>query len=234
MKILSIVCLYILLCIKSASGQVTLESNAIGRVFLEPTDSIPIGTAFVAGDSKSIYTCSHVAVADTLWFNYIGSPEQLFRVTVKYNLPSYDVAFLIRTGGSQPASLQFGDFSRVQPGDTIHYIGWDTPLARYIIRLATVSARGSVLVEEGTKVDFIEFEGQAVPGYSGGPVIDRFGKVIAMIREGWEKTSLRGGVPVRINRAFSIELLRILDSELKGHSNPKDGKSPNKLMDLKQ
>ena len=89
-------------------------------------------------------------------------------------------------------------------------------------------------MEEGSKVDFIEFAGQAVPGYSGGPVLDRSGKVVAMIREGWQRTSLRGGSSERINRAFSTELLRVLDSELKSHSEPGSGKTPKKLIDLRQ
>jgi S1-C subfamily serine protease len=200
---------------RPAVSQITLEPKAIGRIFLHSTDSIAIGTAFVAGASRSIYTCSHVALADTLWFNYIGSPEQIFRLTVRYNLPAYDVTFLIRTGGSQPVSLPFGDFSRVHPGDVVYYVGWDSPLLRYVLRKTIVSAKGTVLVEEGGTVDFIEFEGQAIPGYSGGPVVDQSGKVIAIIREGWERTPLRGGASVRVNRAFSTELLRVLDSELK-------------------
>lgn len=216
------------------NGQVGFNPTAIGRVLRRATDTTSIGTAFVAGESRSIYTCSHVVLSDTMWFNCLSSPHQVFRIAVKYNLPAYDVAFLVRTGGSQPSSFAFGDFTRTQPGDTVYYVGWDAPAGQYILRKAAVSAKGSVIVEEGTKVDFIEFAGQAIPGYSGGPVLDRTGKVVAMIREGWERTSLRGGPSERVNRAFSIELLRILDSELKSHSRPAAEATPRKLIDLRQ
>jgi len=211
--------------------QAQIPIKAIGTIFKTPKDTVPIGTAFVAGISKSIYTCSHVVIKDTLWFRYISS-NQIYRVSVKYNLPSYDVALLQRTAGTQPAGIDFGDFSRVQPGDTVFYIGWDSKVKDYMIQVAIVSAKGSVLIEEGTKVDFIEFEGEAIPGYSGGPVFNSKGKVIAMIREGWTRTSLKGGPSVRINRAFSTELLRVIDSELKIHSDPNLGKSPRTLIDL--
>jgi S1-C subfamily serine protease len=53
--------------------------------------------------------------------------------------------------------------------------------------------------------DFIEFEGVALPGYSGGPVFDAQGRVIAIIREAWWKTDPRAGTSRwLINRAFSL------------------------------
>jgi S1-C subfamily serine protease len=234
MRTMSLILSTLLLTLNLCRAQVNINPGAIGRLLLKATDSTSIGTAFVAGESRSIYTCSHVVVEDTMWFNCIASPRMVYRVTVKYNLPSYDVAFLVRTGGSQPASLPFGDFSRVQPGDTVFYVGWDARAQQYILWRAAVSAKGSVLIEQGTKVDFIEFSGEAVPGYSGGPVLDRSGKVVAMIREGWQRTSLRGGAVERVNRAFSVELLRVLGSELKTHSQLESGKTPKKLIDLRQ
>ena len=215
----------------SCIAQLSVEPKAIGRIFANASDTTAIGTAFVAGRSKAIYTCSHVVVADTLWFSYIGS-NMVFRIKLTYNLPAYDVAFLERTGGSQPFALEFGDFARVQPGDLVYYVGWDQIAQSHLLRKATVSAKGSVLLEEGAKVDFLEFDGQAIPGYSGGPVLDGAGKVVAMIREGWTRTSLKGGPSDRVNRAFSIELLKVLDSDLKIHSTPTPGRGPKTLIDL--
>lgn len=70
-------------------------------------------------------------------------------------------------------------------------------------------------------------------GYSGGPVLDNSGRIVAMIREGWTRTSLKGGFSERVNRAFSIELLKILDSELKIHSSHGSSKTPKRLLDLR-
>ncbi|MCJ7458746.1 MAG: serine protease [candidate division Zixibacteria bacterium] len=190
------------------------QSLPIGRILLTPEDTTSIGTAFVAGNSKSIYTCSHVALKDTLWFQYIGSAYN-FRIALKYNLPRYDISFFQRTGGSQPNALEFGDFQRIYPGDTIQYIGYDSRVREYVLWKAPVSAKGSAIIEGGSRVEFIEFQGEAIPGYSGGPVLDASGKVVAILREAWSKTPIKGGPPIRTNRAFSTELLRVLDSEVK-------------------
>ena len=207
------------------------QLKAIGRILKGMNDSIPIGTAFVAGNQKAIYTCSHVVINDTLWFNYIGS-DFVYRVTVKYNLPNFDIALLERTGGEQPASLEFGNFNKVQPGDKVKYIGWDQRVNKYGLWDGIVSAKGSALTSDQCSAEFIEFEGNAIPGYSGGPVFNDQGKVIAIMREAWSKKGIKGGNMILINRAFSVELLRILESEVKMHSSPSDNKSGISIINL--
>lgn len=76
-----------------------------------------------------------------------------------------------------------------------------------------MTAVGSAL-NEGRSVDFIEFEGKAVPGSSGGPVFDNAGNVIGLIREAWTKKGIKGGTEAPMNRAFSIGNLSILGEEV--------------------
>jgi len=153
---------------------------------------------------------------------------------MKYNLPNYDIALLERTGGTQPKGLAFGDFKRINPGDPIEYIGWDVNADRPVIWKSKVSGKGISLSSRGTTVDFLEFEGQAIPGYSGGPVFNSSGQVVAMIREAWKKKGIKGG-PVRlINRAFSVELLRILDSEIISKSVEPNAKNGISILELIQ
>jgi len=207
------------------------DTLSIGRIFLNQNGTGLIGTAFVAGRTKSVYTCSHVAVKDTLFFMYIGS-HYIYRLKIKYNLPNFDVALLARTGGVQPNGLDFGDFSRINPGDVIEYMGWDVEANQYVLWKSIVIGKGTSLSDGGASVDFIEFEGQAIPGYSGGPVFNSAGQVVAMVREAWEKKGIKGGQPKMINRVFSVELLRILDSEIISNSirNNKEGISILELL----
>ena len=207
------------------------DTLSIGRIFLDPQCSILLGTAFVAGKTKSIFTCSHVAIRDTMWFSYLGS-SYFFRIKLKYNLPNYDVALLERTGGNQPSSLNFGDFNRTHPGDIIEYIGWDVLVNKYVIWKSIVIAKGVSLTENGVTVEFIEFAGEAIPGYSGGPVFNSDGQVIAIIREAWEKKGIKGGASTKINRAFSVDLLRILDSEILSHSSNNNVKIGLSILEL--
>jgi len=235
MKICKSLCVSILLLLflftLSIPQEFSIPFKAIGRIFLIPTDTVSIGTAFVAGKSKSIYTCSHVVKADTMWFFGYNS-DYRYRIRLKYNLPNYDVAFLERTAGEQQEFLEFGEFNRIQPGDTIYYIGWNMIINAYKINKAIVLAKGSSFMESDVKVDFLEFEGEAIPGYSGGPVLDCGGKVIAMIREAWSKKGIKGGKVIKINRAFSIELLKVLDSEIMTGSIIKENKIDMSLIEL--
>ncbi len=129
-------------------------------------------------------------------------------------MPNYDVAYFERTAGDQDEWLNFGEFDRIQAGDKVIYIGWDFLKNAYNINTAIVLATGTAIIGGNHKIDFIEFEGDAIPGYSGGPVFNFNGKVIGMIREAWKKQGIRGGKVMRINRAFSTDLLRVLDSEI--------------------
>ena len=80
---------------------------------------------------------------------------------------------------------------------------------------------GSV-VNAGAVVDFLEFEGKGLPGFSGGPVFNQEGKVVAIMREAWTKRGVKGGPAVLLNRAFSVQILSDLDQEVYSPSMPAD------------
>ncbi|MBC8186319.1 hypothetical protein H8E88_34995 [candidate division KSB1 bacterium] len=65
-KTIFILLVYILLSNGVYSQDFSIPLKAVGRIFRTVTDTMSVGTAFVAGKTKAIYTCSHVAVADTL------------------------------------------------------------------------------------------------------------------------------------------------------------------------
>jgi len=73
-------------------------------------------------------------------------------------------------------------------------------------------------MNEGRVIDFLEFEGQGRPGYSGGAVLNSRGEIVAVMREAWTKQGVKGGPPILINRAFSLELLT-LEGEIYGSDN---------------
>jgi len=73
---------------------------------------------------------------------------------------------------------------------------------------ATVSATGVVLNNDFI-VDFLEFVGRGIPGYLGGPVFNERGELVAVMREAWNRQGFKGGPTNLVNRAFSIEFLRL-------------------------
>lgn len=202
---------------------------SVGRILSQPNGN-RIGTGFVAGDGKYIFTCAHVAILDTLVFDPLSS-NFIYKIALQWILPEYDLAVYHRTAGEQKYSLQFGDFNSVRPGDTILIYGWksDKNLAS---QFAEISAIGSVL-NEGEIIQFLEFNADVIPGFSGGPVFNKNGEVIAIIREGWNKTGIKGGPTVLMARAFSTDLLRILERNLKyTTSSPVSNLSGKKLKSL--
>jgi hypothetical protein len=85
----------------------------------------------------------------------------------------------------------------------------------------------------GMITDFLEFEGVGVPGFSGGPVFDINGKVVALMREAWARRGLQPGAPdVLVNRAFSTDTIKKLDDQQSrvGHKRGATRSNPNKCL----
>ena len=209
----SIICLILFNVTILLAQQFQIPLRAVGRVYQSSVDTSSIGTAFVCGNRKAVFTCSHVVVNDNLWFKGFKSNIR-HRMKIKHNLPNFDLAYLEWVEGEPIESFKFGDFTKIQSGDKIVYIGWNKLKKSYNVNAAIVVATGTALINFSNKVDFIEFVGEAIPGYSGGPVFNMEGEVIGMIREAWTKKGIKGGKTIKINRAFSTDLLKILDSEI--------------------
>jgi S1-C subfamily serine protease len=182
-----------------------------------------IASAFVCGPHKDVVTCAHVAIAaaeeahSTELF-YVAQGNIITHLKIKFIVPRYDIAVFEPDSDIPGTPPQIGDFKNIRPNDTIYYYGFDTRLSTPHLpagkmNTATVSATGSV-INDGVIVDFIEFEGEGIPGYSGGPVFNESGDLIAIMREAWTKQGVKGGPPILINRAFSIDMLRMQDEPI--------------------
>lgn len=182
-----------------------------------------IGSGFAFGPHKDVVTCAHVVagayvIGETnLFFSAQGfsSPKAL---KLKYILPRYDLAVFAPDSEIPGAPMTVGDFKKMRPGDKIYYYGIDVrystpglPAAR--MNEATITATGSAL-NEGNTIDFLEFEGVGIPGYSGGPVFNEKAELVAVMREAWTKKGVKGGDEKLINRAFSLDVLRVLDGQV--------------------
>lgn len=210
---------WILLCLLTASlthaqsvtPQLDSALRTVGRM-ITADGTKRVGTAFVAGETFNIFTVAHVAVQDTMLFAPYGT-DYTYRVVLKYALSDFDLAIYRRTGGVEPRSLRLGDIKRIQPGDTILYVGWDDD-THVAIRPSVVSAKGAAAHKKEI-VDFIDFQGEGIPGYSGGPVLNDKFEVVGIIVQGWDVSSMKGVKLQRIHRAFSIDLLRIIEQRVK-------------------
>lgn len=170
------------------------------------------GTAFIIGKKNLIITCEHVLIAKfgNIFLSMTGKYHSIATV---YISDQYDFSVSRFTDTVDYGHWDFGDFKKVRPGDSLFYIGWNKNRNFYEADMAVVSAVGTCS-NEGASVDFLEFEGVGIPGYSGGPVIDKTGRIVAMMREAWTKKGVKGGPEVLINRAFSIEPIKIMEESV--------------------
>ena len=189
----------------------TIKRRTVG-VIVDKKLNKNIGSAFLVGSQKHIVTCAHVATKGDFSFKGISLATGI-NLKSAYYLPKYDLSVFILSTPIDCEPLKFGDIKKIRPGDTVVYIGWDKNISKMKANKAKVSSIGSALNSD-VIIDFIEFQGEGLPGYSGAPVFDINGNVIAIMREGWKKQGVKGGQVVLMNRAFSIEILSILDSEV--------------------
>ena len=170
-----------------------------------------VGTGFVCGGNYSILTAAHVATSDTMKFLPFQSKE-LYTIALKYRVDYLDLAVFERVGGAQIRSYIFDSFEPLVPGDRIHYSGWDSNF-RITIDSANILSLGTTL-RLGQYVRFIEFKGHGKHGYSGGPVFNSDGRVVAIITEGNKMSRLNSNTADTLVRAFSIEYIRVSEDGL--------------------
>ena len=209
----------------------TINQKAVGVIRDKKTRK-QRGSAFFAGSQKHIFTCAHVATKGEFVYRGVSLSKDMDLKSV-YFLPKYDLSVFALAEPIDGEPLKFGDIKKIRPGDIVIYVGWDKNLSKMKINKATVSSLGSS-INNGVIIDFLEFQGKGMPGYSGGPVFDRDGNVIAIMREAWKKQGVKGGKVALMNRAFSTEILSILDDEvysIKG-SNKEVSADSDALKDL--
>jgi hypothetical protein len=185
-----------------------------------------IGSGFAFGENKEIVTCDHVVAAAKMLNQLTNltfiSGNQASPIRLKFRLPKFDLAILAPELSIGGPPLRVGDFRKIRPGDQVVYIGYDQAASTNepinLVNMAVVTATGSAL-NEGRTVDFLEFEGIGRPGYSGGAVLNSQGELVAVMREAWTKQGVKGGLPILINRAFSLEVLT-LEGEVYTSSEP--------------
>ena len=211
--------------------------DQLGSIFIPP--HITAGSAFAFGPHKEIVTCAHVLVAALSLPQgtniFYASELSVKRLHLKYALPKFDLAVLSPDSEILGEPFAIGDFNKMRPGDQIVYIGYDQKASVSnqdisIIHAATVTATGAAM-NDGRIINFIEFQGEGLPGYSGGPVFNYKGELVAVIREAWTKKGVKGGPEVLINRAFSLDILQTLDGEVFSE-NPKNAADTNKVTTL--
>ncbi|MBU8932884.1 MAG: serine protease [candidate division Zixibacteria bacterium] len=192
--------------LRDIARAVSKHKSVLGEIL--KLDGTNLGTGFAVAGGKVI-TAGHVAVGDTLLFDPFGKDNEPVRIALGYKVRGLDLAILSPIDQTLQYCLKLGDFDRIGPGDSILYFGFirDTLKVRY----STVYSQGQML-NDGAVGQFIEFQSDAEPGFSGGPVFNRRAEVVAIIVHAYDMTDAKGKRPIRFARAVSTNFLRIRET----------------------
>ena len=167
----------------------TIDPQCVGVLIDRPTGN-RIGSGFVLDDPKTVVTARHVAVnlATNEKRDLVYEPPSPPGSTTKNpdtklnsagDVAAVDIAVLRIEGDSPCKRFLKRSTVDVKPGDWIVYAGLDPDSGGFKVSSHAVRSIG---VERGVK--YIEIEGDARHGYSGGPVFDQQGGVLGVVLRG--------------------------------------------------
>jgi S1-C subfamily serine protease len=179
--------------IRGVSGQTILSTNdslltQAGAIMIR-SNSLPIASGFVFGPQKEVVTCWHVFegardLYDDTNLLFI-SGQGVNGLTLKYALPSYDLAVFSANPPISGTPFRAGDFAKLNEGDTIIYMGYDRRQSSTFVTSTEIAyawaGKKAAKTKNGVKVDNLLFVGDIGPGWSGGPVFNTNLEVVAVI-----------------------------------------------------
>ena len=209
----------VLSVIQGISGQTILSTNESlltqsGAIMIR-SNTLPIASGFVLGPQKDVVTCWHVLESARVLFHdtnlFFISGKGVNHLKLKYVLPAHDLAVFSADPPISGKPFRAGDFTKLNEGDTIIYMGYDQKQSSAIETSTEIAyawaAKKASRTNNGVKVDNVLFVGDASPGWSGGPVFNTNLEVVAVI-------TARGGQNVIVANSITP----ILDYE---KSHPK-------------
>jgi len=132
------------------------------------------GSGIIIEDDGYILTNAHV-VKETGLIKIYLLDSRVFDVTRMATDENSDIAILKINANNLPV-VEFGDSDKAQQGDEIFTFGYPFGIKGDVsFKEGTISRR---LTEKG--VTYIEVSAEIHPGNSGGPLVNRFGKVIGI------------------------------------------------------
>lgn len=158
--------------------QVDFETHALDATVNINTDSVGFGAGFIYNEIY-IITNYHV-IYNAKEINVITYNKDEFKATlVGYNVER-DIAVLKTDRNLK--SMEIGDSKKIEVGARITAIGnpnGDLSFSKAEGKLLDVPQE--ILDQTDKERKYIWYDGNAISGYSGGPVIDKEGKVIGIL-----------------------------------------------------
>lgn len=208
------------------------DEIAYGAIYVNNECS---GTGFVLNETGQVCTCSHVVTGegkplsakDMIWF--CSSDGNPYKLKLVWNSPDYDLALLSSDKIISQRPVQLADTFSIQFEQAIYYVGFNehdgvpfghinwgnlpplTQLSKGLKKHKSfITSMGKCrFVKSGKDAAFFDYYGESIPNYSGGCVLNREGKAIAVNCASWEPLK-KGNQNMNRNiiRAVSLEHLQ--------------------------
>lgn len=172
-----------------------------------------MGTGFVVGDGKTVVTCAHVIDKSIYLYKPASNPtnpelNKSFVLRPVYVWTRQDLAILSTNEVITARPLIIGEFRGVQKDDTVIYLGYRSIASAVQVDQAKILEKAT-LKEGEINTEYLGFEGVGIPGYSGGPVFDSKGTVVAVVAQAQQRVNNATRKPTLYNMAFSVEPVKI-------------------------
>lgn len=173
-----------------------------------------VGTGFVI--NNLVITASHVIKDEKLLYFSSNDLPRPYLIELVYNLPEKDIAVLKFKNKIKISSLKLGRFQDISMHSSVMLVGYDKfkNVLNKIATFPTVIGVSTSIEDITSTYDFLAAKAKVLPAYSGGPLFNGNGEVIAILKSGYVTENLRTKERGTIAIAVSIEPLReYLESE---------------------
>lgn len=170
-----------------------------------------VGTGFFISPDGYAVTCKHVIEVNGVHTAILNNQEE-YPIGVISKSSRYDLALILVTTHKKVPFLKFRDPLTMQAGDRVYAVGSSVGLQSTI----TDGLFTGVRKQMPSEIRAVQFSAPVNPGNSGGPLIDKNGKVIGAVS--WKLLS-NDGVPVS-GIGFAVPSEYILN-EYRGYTRGK-------------
>jgi len=195
---------------------VDLDSCSVGTI---TCGNRIVGTGFVLEQPNFVITCAHVVDGCKDCRFYPAGDRMRFYTfkSVKVDTVS-DIATCQTHVNVCVKPLKRARFDDISILDSLYYIGYNDRISSQ--NEARLSFHKSIVSQKGSRysvnrlIKFLDFAGEGVNGYSGGPVLNDKYEVVGIFSQAYYTLPLEdNGVKVLVNTAGSIDEVQLIDNE---------------------
>lgn len=189
----------------------TIDRSSIGVI--KNVNGQRCGTGFVVGLPNYVVSCFHVLNRKNpqMYFESAEDTVKSYKLNVFLFDTAKDIVLFIpeKQITKNPLIIDLVELPLLK--DTIIYLGFDVATStklniNFRYDISFVEAINYQFKSDGYNTKSFEFKGFAVKGYSGGPVLNKTGKVIGILAQEFKIPSIQDFKfdSVHYNRAFTV------------------------------